>query len=75
MLTSEEKKLLEKVLDVTGENESMIGEGIKRVLRGYAPSHGENGKATRKHLWCVLPGAAKEKIRRLQQKMPRLIGL
>lgn len=57
-----EKKLLTVVLEVAGDNEELIEAGIIKALRGV------NEPATRRHLWCVLPPAARDKIHRARQK-------
>jgi len=63
MLTTSEKALLDVVVDYAGDNENMIRDGVIRALRGV------NDPARRKHLWCVLPNAAKTKIRAAQKKV------
>jgi hypothetical protein len=57
-----EKKLLDTVLEVAGDNETMIRDGIIKALRN------ENDKARRTYLWNVLDRRAKEKIRRARKK-------
>jgi hypothetical protein len=57
-----EKKLLDTVLEVAGDNETMVREGIIKALRN------ENDKARRAYLWNVLDKKAKEKIRRARKK-------
>lgn len=65
MLTNAEKVLLDKVLGVAGDDEKMIRTGIIKAL------HGVNDPARRQHLWCILPNAAKTKIRQ-QKKVVQL---
>lgn len=65
MLTSDEKGLLEAVLEHTGDMETMIAEGVTKALRGV------NDKARRTYLWNILSTAAKQRIRRAQQKVRR----
>ena len=57
-----EKRLLNTVLEVAGDDENMIKEGIIKALRG------ENDKARRTYLWNILSKAAKEKIRHARKK-------
>lgn len=57
-----EKRLLDTVLEVAGDNENMIRDGIIKALRG------ENDKARRTYLWNELGRKAKERIRRARQK-------
>lgn len=63
----QEKKLQEKLLDivieVAGDNENMIRDGISKALRGV------NNEARRAYLWNELSRMAKEKIRRARQKV------
>ncbi len=63
MLTTSEKALLDVVLQTAGDNENMIRDGVIKALRGI------NDEARRKHLWCVLPNAAKAKIRAARKKV------
>lgn len=63
MLTTSEKALLDVVLRVAGDDEKMIRTGIIKALSGIK----DDGR--RQHLWCVLPNAAKTKIRRAQKKV------
>lgn len=71
MLTADERALLDMVLGVAGDDEKMIRQGVITALRGV------NDPARRQHLWCVLPNAAKTKIRRAQKKVfqHRLVGV
>lgn len=71
MLTASERALLDVVLQTAGDNENMIRDGVIKALRGI------NDEARRQHLWCVLPNAAKTKIRRAQKKVfqHRLVGV
>ncbi len=62
MLNATEKKLLDKVLEVTGDREEAIRDGIVKALRG------ENDKARRGYLWRILSRAAKHRIRAARQK-------
>ena len=57
-----EKRLLDTVLEVAGDDENMIREGIIKALRG------ENDKARRTYLWNILSKAAKERIRNARKK-------
>lgn len=57
-----EKKLLDTVLEVAGDDETMVREGIIKALRD------ENDKARRTYLWNVLDRKAKERIRRARKK-------
>ena len=77
MLTPDEKKMLEVVLEVAGDDEKMIGRGVIQALYGDKASHGEAGRTRRQHLWCVLPNAAKAKIRAAKKKVfqHRLVGV
>lgn len=62
MLTTSEKALLDVVLETTGDDENMIRAGVTKALTGIKDD------ARRQHLWCVLPNAAKTRIRRARQK-------
>lgn len=57
-----EKRLLDTVLEVAGDDETMVREGIIKALRD------ENDKARRTYLWNVLDRRAKERIRRARKK-------
>mgnify|MGYP001611236815 CR=1 FL=1 len=57
-----EKELLNTVLEVAGDNETMIREGIIKALRD------ENDKARRTYLWNMLSKAATARIRRARRK-------
>lgn len=57
-----EKRLLDTVLEVAGDDENMIRDGIVKALRG------ENDKARRTYLWNELNRRAKERIRRARQR-------
>ncbi len=59
-----QRKLLEIVFEVAGDNEGMIDDGIIRALRGV------NDKARRTYLWNVLSRAAAARIRRARRKFP-----
>ena len=67
MLTADDKALLEVVLSITGDDEKMIRDGVNRALVGI------KDHARRQHLWCVLPNAAKARIRRARQKVARCL--
>lgn len=73
MLTTSEKALLEVVLETAGDDEKMIHAGVVKAIRGDKASQGEAGKARWKHLWTILPNAAKERmkerIHRVRQKV------
>jgi len=62
MLTASERALLDVVLETAGDNEKLIRDGIIEALRGV------NDPARRQHLWCVLPNAAKTKIRAARKR-------
>jgi hypothetical protein len=64
-LTPDEKKMLKVVLQVAGDMESMVREGIITALRG------ENDKGRRNYLWHTLQTAALAKIRRARKKYAR----
>lgn len=57
-----EKRLLNTVLEVAGDDENMVRDGIIKALRG------ENDKARRTYLWNILSKAAKERIRSARKK-------
>ena len=57
-----QKKLLDTVFEVAGDNVEMINEGIVKALRG------ENDKARRTYLWNTLSKAAAARIRRARRK-------
>lgn len=69
MMSATNKALLEVVLGVAGDDEKMIPEGIRKVIRDDKTSHGEAGKARRGYLWRMLSKAAEEKIHRARQKV------
>ncbi len=62
MLNATEKKLLDKVLEVAGDRENVIRDGIIKALRG------ENDPARRTYLWNILSRAAKKRIRAARKK-------
>lgn len=66
-LTSDEKVMLTTVIEVAGDDEKMIRDGIIKALRG------ENDKGRRNYLWHTLERAAKEKIRRARRKAERRV--
>ena len=66
-LTDDEEKMLKIVLAVAGDDEKMIRDGVNRALVGI------KDHARRQHLWCVLPNAAKARIRRARQKVARCL--
>lgn len=55
-MNTTEKLLLDAVLEVAGDNEKMIPDGIVKALRGI------NDKARRTYLWNILTRAATQKI-------------
>lgn len=59
-----QEKLLDIVLEVAGDNEAMVRDGIIKALRN------ENDKARRTYLWNVLDRKARERIRRARRKFP-----
>jgi len=59
-----QKKLLDIVFEVSGDNEALIDAGIIRALRGVKE------KARRTYLWNVLSRAAAARIRRARRKFP-----
>lgn len=59
-----EQRLLDTVLEVAGDNEAMVRDGIIKALCG------ENDKARRTYLWNLLDRKAKERIRRARRKFP-----
>lgn len=61
-LTEHEKELLAVVIEVTGDDDSRIREGIIKALRGV------NEIGPRRYLWRTLERAAREKIRRARKR-------
>jgi hypothetical protein len=61
-LNDTEKKLLERVLQVAGDQENMIRAGITKALSG------ENDRARRTYLWNTLRREAQRKIRHARRK-------
>ncbi|OGG49316.1 hypothetical protein A3G63_01850 [Candidatus Kaiserbacteria bacterium RIFCSPLOWO2_12_FULL_52_8] len=57
-MTADDKKLLDKVMEVAGANENRIHDGIVVTLRGT------HDRARRSYLWRKLEKAAIAKIRR-----------
>lgn len=57
-----EKELLNKVLEVAGDNENMIREGISKAIRDVQEP------ARRTYLWNILTKRATERIRRARRK-------
>jgi len=64
VLTEEEteKKMLDTVLEVAGDNENMIRVGVIKAL------HDVHDKARRTYLWNELDRKARERIRRARRK-------
>lgn len=60
-LTSAEKKMLEVVISVAGDDPSMVRDGIVKALRG------EDDKGRRNYLWHTLDTAARAKISRARK--------
>lgn len=61
-LSFHEKLLLTKVLEVAGDDEKMVREGIIKALRG------ENDRGRRGYLWRTLERESRKKIRRARKK-------
>ncbi len=60
--SSVEKELLNTVLEVAGDDEKMVRDGIIKAL------HGVNDKARRIYLWNKLDREARGRIRRARRK-------
>ena len=61
-LTAYEKGLLEVVIEVAGDDESRIREGIIKALRNIT------NKGSRSYFWRLLETRAREKIRAARKK-------
>ena len=61
-LAPEEKMLLKNVLEVTGDDERRIRDGVIKAL------HGIKEEARRTYLWNLLFRVAKKRIRRARRK-------
>lgn len=61
-LTGDEKKMLDIVLGVAGDNENMIRAGLIKALQG------QNDKARRKYLWNILNRSAEGRIKLARKK-------
>ncbi|MEX2013667.1 MAG: hypothetical protein WD897_02020 [Parcubacteria group bacterium] len=62
MLTPIERGLLDRVIEVAGDDEKRIRPGIIKALCGV------NDRARRTYLWHTLSTAARKKIRRARKK-------
>ncbi len=62
-LSDDEKKRLEVVIEVAGDDETQIRYGIIRALRDV------NERGTRNYLWHLLDMKARAKIRRTRRKL------
>lgn len=63
-LTPREKERLEAVLEVAGDMESRIPEGIRKALNDLS---GPQYAGNRKYLWHLLEKKARGKIRRARE--------
>ncbi|HUY05598.1 MAG TPA: hypothetical protein VMV62_02715 [Candidatus Paceibacterota bacterium] len=64
-LSAYERKLLDAVIEVTGDDESRIRDGIIKALRGI------DDKGSRNYFWHLLETKAREKIRAARKRFAR----